>query len=69
VTTGIAEKIGTILALVAVFAVITGLVGALSGKYLFDAPRIPRDATGWAWVSHGLDAARAPQVNADAGLR
>jgi len=71
---GIAEKIGGIPALAAVFAVITGLVGALSGKYLFDALRIPRDASGWAargfalgTVSHGLGAARALQVNADAG--
>lgn len=38
---GIAEKIGRIPALAPVFAVVTGLVGALSGKYLFDALRIP----------------------------
>ena len=50
------------------------LIGALSGKYLFDALRIPRDGSGWAargfalgTVSHGLGAARALQVNADAG--
>jgi predicted murein hydrolase (TIGR00659 family) len=74
VAMGIAEKIGGIPALAAVFAVITGLVGALSGKYLFDALQIPRDASGWAsrgfalgTASHGLGAARALQVNADAG--
>lgn len=74
VAMGIAEKIGGIPALAAVFAVITGLVGALAGKYLFDALRIPTTASGWAargfalgTASHGLGAARALQVNADAG--
>ena len=74
VAMGIAEKIGGIPALAAVFAVITGLVGALAGKYLFDALRIPTDAPGWAargfalgTASHGIGAARALQVNADAG--
>lgn len=74
VAMGIAEKIGGIPALAAVFAVLTGLVGALCGKYLFDALRIPTDPTGWAargfamgTAAHGLGAARALQVNADAG--
>ena len=74
VAMGIAEKIGGIPALAAVFAVITGLVGALAGKYLFDALRIPTTTSGWAargfalgTASHGLGAARALQVNADAG--
>jgi predicted murein hydrolase (TIGR00659 family) len=74
VAMGIAEKIGGIPALAAVFAVITGLVGAIAGKYLFDALRIPTDAQGWAargfalgTASHGIGAARALQVNADAG--
>ena len=74
VAMGIAEKIGGIPALAAVFAVITGLVGALAGKYLFDALRIPTNQTGWAargfalgTASHGIGAARALQVNADAG--
>src|SRR3982751_4501000 len=48
VAMGIAEKIGGIPALAAVFAVITGLVGALGGKYLFDALHIPRNPEGWA---------------------
>lgn len=57
---GIAEKIGGIPALAAVFAVVTGLVGALSGKYLFDALRIPVDAAGWAaWFCAGHGISRA----------
>ena len=74
VAMGIAEQIGGIPALAAVFAVITGLVGALSAKYLFSAMRIPTDAQGWAargfalgTAAHGLGAARSMQVNADAG--
>lgn len=74
VAMGIADKIGGIPALAAVFAVITGMAGALSGKYLFDALRIPTDPAGWmargfalGTTSHGIGAARALQVNADAG--
>ena len=74
VAMGVAEKIGGIPALAAVFAVLTGMVGALSGKYLFDLLRIPRNAAGWTargfalgTASHGIGAARALQVHADAG--
>ncbi len=74
VAMGIAEKMGGIPALAAVFAVMTGLVGALSGKYLFDALKIPTDPAGWkargfalGTASHGIGAARAMQVDADAG--
>ena len=74
VAMGIAERIGGIPALAAVFAVVTGIVGALSGKYLFDALRIPLNRTGWSargfalgTASHGIGAARAMQVNDDAG--
>ena len=74
VAMGIADKIGGIPALAAVFAVITGLVGALVGKYLFDALRVPTDEKGWAargfalgTAAHGIGAARAMQVNNDAG--
>ena len=74
VAMGIADKIGGIPALAAVFAVITGLTGALSGKYLFDIFRIPTTPAGWmargfalGTTSHGLGAARALQINADAG--
>ena len=71
---GIADKIGGIPALAAVFAVVTGMLGALLGKYLFDALRIPKDTSGWVargfalgTAAHGIGAARAMQVNADAG--
>jgi len=74
VAMGIAASIGGIPALTAVFSVMTGLIGALSGKYLFDGLRIPTDAAGWTargfalgTASHGIGAARAMQVNADAG--
>lgn len=74
VAMGIAEKIGGIPALGAVFAVITGMVGALSGKYLFQLLRIPATPHGWiargfamGTAAHGIGAARALHVNADAG--
>lgn len=74
VAMGIAQQIGGIPELAAVFAVLTGLVGALSGKYLFDGLRIATDTAGWAarglalgTASHGIGAARALQVNAGAG--
>ena len=74
VAMGIAEKIGAIPALAAVFAVVTGLVGALAGKYLFDGLRIGKTPAGWAirgfalgTAAHGIGAARALQVNSDAG--
>ena len=74
VAMGIAEKIGGIPELAAVFAVITGMVGALAGKYLFAALRIPTDRSGWAargfamgTAAHGIGAARAMQVDTDAG--
>ena len=74
VAMGIADKIGGIPALAAVFAVVTGMVGALSGKYLFDALNIPTNPAGWrtrgfalGTAAHGIGAARALQVNADAG--
>ena len=70
VAMGIAEQLGGIPALAAVLAVITGLVGAISGKYLFDALGISRmDVRGFALgtASHGIGAARAMQVHPDAG--
>jgi putative effector of murein hydrolase len=74
VAMGIAEKIGGVPALAAVFAVLTGLVGAVSGKYLFDAAGIGLTPSGWrargfalGTASHGIGAARALQVHADAG--
>ena len=71
---GIADKIGGVPSLAAVFAVVTGLVGALSGKALFALLRIGTDPVGWmargfamGTAAHGIGAARALQVNADAG--
>ena len=70
VAMGIAEQLGGIPALAAVFAVLTGLVGAVSAKYLFDGLRIPSpEVRGFALgtASHGIGAARAMQVHPDAG--
>jgi putative effector of murein hydrolase len=70
VAMGIAERIGGIPALAAVFAVLTGMVGALSARWLFDALRL-RDwaVRGFALgtAAHGIGAARALQVHPDAG--
>ena len=70
VAMGIAAQLGGIPALAAVFAVLTGLVGAVTAKFLFDrcgvaAPALRGFALGTA--SHGLGAARALQVDPDAG--
>jgi putative effector of murein hydrolase len=50
------------------------MVGALSGKALFGLLKIPTDESGWmargyalGTAAHGIGAARALQVNADAG--
>jgi putative effector of murein hydrolase len=70
VAMGIAERTGGVPALAAVFAVITGMTGALSAKYLFDLLRIDSWAVrGFALgtASHGIGAARALQVDPDAG--
>ena len=74
VAMGVAEKIGGVPALAAVFAVLTGLVGALSGKYLFGLLGIGTDRVGWmargfamGTAAHGVGAARALHVNVDAG--
>jgi putative effector of murein hydrolase len=70
VAMGIAEQLGGIPALAAAFAVLTGLAGAISAKYLFDALRIADPAVrGFALgtAAHGIGAARALQVHPDAG--
>ncbi|MCX2860323.1 LrgB family protein [Paucibacter sp. PLA-PC-4] len=70
VAMGIAEQLGGIPALAAVLAVLTGLTGALLGKYLFDLMGITLpQARGFALgtASHGIGAARALQVHPDAG--
>ena len=67
---GIAQKIGGVPALAAVFAVTTGVIGAALGKYVLDACGV-RDwrARGFAlgMAAHGIGTARAFQVNAEAG--
>lgn len=70
VAMGIAEQLGGVPALAAVMAVLTGLVGAVSGKYLLDALRISApEVRGFAMgtVAHGIGAARAMQVHPEAG--
>jgi predicted murein hydrolase (TIGR00659 family) len=70
VAMGIAQQIGGIPALGAVFAVLTGLVGAVSAKYLFDALRVTApEVRGFSigTIAHGIGAARAMQVHPDAG--
>lgn len=70
VAMGIAEHLGGVPALAAVFAVLTGLIGAISGKYLFDAlGRLGPAERGFALgtAAHGIGAARAMQVHPDAG--
>lgn len=67
---GIAQKLGGLPALAAVFAVATGILGASVGKYILDACRV-RDwrARGFALGlgAHGIGTARAFQVNPEAG--
>lgn len=70
VAMGIAEQLGGVPALAAVFAVLTGLIGALGAKLLLDRlgirePEVRGFALGTA--SHGIGAARAWQVHPDAG--
>jgi predicted murein hydrolase (TIGR00659 family) len=70
VAMGIAQQLGGIPALAAVFAVLTGLIGALLAKPVFDLLRIePPALRGYALgtVSHGIGAARALQVHPVAG--
>lgn len=74
VAMGVAEKIGGVPALAAVFAVLTGLIGALSARALFRLLGVGTSDVDWmargfalGTASHGIGAARALQVNADAG--
>jgi predicted murein hydrolase (TIGR00659 family) len=70
VAMGIAERVGGVPALAAVFAVLTGLVGAISAKYVFELLRVrswPVRGFALGTTSHGIGAARALQVDPDAG--
>jgi predicted murein hydrolase (TIGR00659 family) len=67
---GIAERIGGIPSLTAVVVVITGVLGAVSARYVFRAmklrdPAIEGFAIGLA--SHGIGTARAFQMNEQSG--
>jgi putative effector of murein hydrolase len=70
VAMGLAEQVGGLAALAAVFAVLTGIVGAVLARPVFDRLGI----TDWSvrgfalgTASHGIGAARAMQVHPDAG--
>lgn len=74
VAMGVAAQIGGVPALAALFAVLTGMVGALSGRTLFGWLRVGTDASGMVargfalgTASHGIGAAQALQDDADAG--
>ena len=74
VAMGVAQQIGGVPALSAAFAVIAGLAGAMSAKYLYALLRVPTTRAGWiargfalGTASHGIGAARALQVDAEAG--
>lgn len=67
---GIAERIGGLPSLTAVLVITTGILGAVAGRYLFDAlgvrdPAIRGFATGV--TAHGIGTARAFQVSEQAG--
>jgi len=67
---GIAQKLGGLPALAAVFAVATGIFGASVGKYVLNACRVSDlRARGFALglAAHGIGTARAFQVDAEAG--
>ena len=67
---GIAERLGGLPSLTAVLVVSTGIVGAVSAKYVLDALRI-RDHTVRGFsvgvAAHGIGTARAFQVSEEAG--
>ena len=70
VAMGIAEKIGGIPSLTAVIVVLTGIVGAVLGRFVFDALRVTNHAVrGFAigLAAHGHGVARAFIVSDEAG--
>ncbi len=67
---GIAERIGGIPSLTAVMVIVTGILGAIGGRYVFDALRVKDPAIrGFAMgvASHGIGTARAFQVSEQSG--
>lgn len=71
VAMGISEKIGGLPSLTAVLVMATGVLGAVGGRFLFDALRIHEPAVrGFALgtIAHGIGTARAFQVDTVAGV-
>ncbi len=67
---GVAERIGGIPSLTAVLVILTGIIGAVCARFVFDAMKIGDPAIrGFAIgvASHGIGTARAFQVNEQAG--
>jgi putative effector of murein hydrolase len=67
---GIAEKMGGLPSLTAVLVVCTGVLGAATGRLLFDALRIQQpEVRGFALgtAAHGIGTARAFQVSEEMG--
>jgi putative effector of murein hydrolase len=67
---GIAERIGGIPSLTAVLVIITGVLGAVAARYVFDAIKLRDQAiSGFALgvAAHGIGTARAFQVSEQAG--
>jgi predicted murein hydrolase (TIGR00659 family) len=67
---GVAERIGGIPSLTAVLVIATGILGAVGGRWVFNALRISDPAIrGFAMgvASHGIGTARAFQVSEQAG--
>ena len=67
---GVAERIGGIPSLTAVLVIITGILGAIGGRYVFNALRVRDPAIrGFAIgvASHGIGTARAFQVSEQSG--
>jgi predicted murein hydrolase (TIGR00659 family) len=67
---GIAERIGGIPSLTAVLVILTGILGAVGGRYLFDTIKVEDPAIrGFAMgiASHGIGTARAFQISEQTG--
>jgi putative effector of murein hydrolase len=67
---GVAERIGGIPSLTAVLVITTGILGAVTGRYLFDSLRIRDPAIrGFATgiTAHGIGTARAFQESEQTG--
>jgi predicted murein hydrolase (TIGR00659 family) len=66
----VAERLGGLPALTAVLVIATGILGAVTGRFLFNALNIESmEARGFALgvAAHGMGTARAFQVSANAG--